>query len=92
MIDHVALGYLLDRVDALVWALTDLLVEPMAGEEIFELYRQEAEGGRRKGRARCAGADRRSLMEIRQRTMASGFLIQPRYGRTTLGRVRLYSR
>jgi hypothetical protein len=28
------------RVDALVWAFTDLLVEPMAGEGIYELYRQ----------------------------------------------------
>jgi len=29
-----------DRVDALVWALTDLLVEPMAGGGIYEVYRQ----------------------------------------------------
>jgi phage terminase large subunit-like protein len=29
-----------DRVDALVWALTDLLVEPMPGEGIYEMYRQ----------------------------------------------------
>jgi phage terminase large subunit-like protein len=29
-----------DRVDALVWALTDLLVEPKRGEGIYELYRQ----------------------------------------------------
>lgn len=29
-----------DRVDALVWALTDLLVEPMPGEGIYETYRQ----------------------------------------------------
>jgi phage terminase large subunit-like protein len=29
-----------DRVDALVWALTDLLVEPRRGEGIYELYRQ----------------------------------------------------
>jgi phage terminase large subunit-like protein len=40
--DRVALGYSPDRVDALVWAFTDLLVEPMAGEGIFELYRQQA--------------------------------------------------
>jgi terminase large subunit-like protein len=31
-----------DRVDALVWALTDLFVTPMAGEGIYELYRQRA--------------------------------------------------
>jgi phage terminase large subunit-like protein len=29
-----------DRVDALVWALTDLLVEPMPGEGIYEVYRE----------------------------------------------------
>ena len=29
-----------DRVDALVWALTDLLLAPMAGEGIYEVYRQ----------------------------------------------------
>jgi phage terminase large subunit-like protein len=29
-----------DRVDALVWALTDLLVEPMPGEGIYEAYRR----------------------------------------------------
>ena len=40
--DRVALGYSPDRVDALVWAFTDLLVEPMKGEGIFELYRQQA--------------------------------------------------
>jgi len=32
-----------DRVDALVWALTDLLVEPMSNQGIFELYRQLAQ-------------------------------------------------
>lgn len=31
-----------DRVDALVWALTDLLVEPMASAGIYELYRIQA--------------------------------------------------
>ena len=29
-----------DRVDALVWALTDLLLVPMIGEGIYEIYRQ----------------------------------------------------
>ena len=29
-----------DRVDALVWALTDLLVTPMSGQGIYEAYRQ----------------------------------------------------
>jgi len=31
-IDRVAAGYSPDRVDALVWAFTQLLVEPMKGE------------------------------------------------------------
>jgi hypothetical protein len=31
-----------DRVDALVWALIDLLVEPMPGEAFIEYYRQRA--------------------------------------------------
>ena len=29
-----------DRVDALVWALTDLLVTPLSGQGIYEAYRQ----------------------------------------------------
>jgi phage terminase large subunit-like protein len=36
-----AAGFSPDRVDALVWALTDLLV-PMSNEGIYELYRQLA--------------------------------------------------
>jgi phage terminase large subunit-like protein len=40
--DRAAFGYSPDRVDALVWALSDLLVEPMSNEGIFELYRQRA--------------------------------------------------
>jgi phage terminase large subunit-like protein len=35
-----------DRVDALVWALTNLLLEPMPNEGIFELYRQLAQKAR----------------------------------------------
>ena len=38
-----AAGYSPDRVDALVWALTDLLLEPMSNQGIFELYRQLAQ-------------------------------------------------
>jgi phage terminase large subunit-like protein len=33
-------SYSPDRVDALVWALTDLLVEAMPAEGIYEMYRQ----------------------------------------------------
>jgi hypothetical protein len=35
-----SMGYSPDRVDALVWALTELLVEPAPGEGIYEFYRQ----------------------------------------------------
>jgi phage terminase large subunit-like protein len=38
--DGARAGYSPDRVDALVWALTDLLVEPMPGEGIYEIYRR----------------------------------------------------
>jgi predicted phage terminase large subunit-like protein len=40
--DRATAGYSPDRVDALVWALTELLVEPRAGDGIFEAYRQLA--------------------------------------------------
>jgi phage terminase large subunit-like protein len=36
-------GYSPDRVDALVWALTELFLKPMPGSGIFELLRQQAE-------------------------------------------------
>ena len=35
-----------DRVDALVWALTDLLLEPMPDQGIYDLYRQLAHKAR----------------------------------------------
>jgi phage terminase large subunit-like protein len=44
------MGYSPDRVDALVWALTDLLIEPMSDQGIYDLYRQlsiQASGGAR---------------------------------------------
>jgi hypothetical protein len=40
--DRQSAGYSPDRVDALVWAATELLVEPMKSWGIFELYRQRA--------------------------------------------------
>jgi phage terminase large subunit-like protein len=40
--DRQRAGFSPDRVDALVWGLSDLLVEPMAGEGIYEIYRQAA--------------------------------------------------
>jgi len=42
-IDRAAAGYSPDRVDALVWAFSELLVEPMPGEGLYEFYRQQAE-------------------------------------------------
>jgi hypothetical protein len=44
-IDRAAAGYSPDRVDALVWAFSELLVEPMesAGTYDYELYRRYAE-------------------------------------------------
>ena len=41
--DREATGYSPDRLDAMVWAATELLVEPMASYGIFELYRRQAE-------------------------------------------------
>ena len=41
--DRTASGYSPDRVDALVWALTELFLHPMPGSGIFELLRQQAE-------------------------------------------------
>src|SRR5262245_43879151 len=40
--DRQTAGYSPDRVDALVWALSDLLVEPMSNEGIYEFYRRAA--------------------------------------------------
>jgi phage terminase large subunit-like protein len=42
-------GFSPDRVDALVWALTDLLLAPMASEGLYEVYRRlsnQAQTGR----------------------------------------------
>ena len=41
--DRERAGYSPDRVDALVWALTELFLHPMPGSGIFELLRQQAE-------------------------------------------------
>jgi phage terminase large subunit-like protein len=40
--DRRTAGYSPDRVDALVWAVSELVVEPPAGEAIFEAYRRLA--------------------------------------------------
>lgn len=41
-----------DRMDALVWALTELMVEPLPGQGYIDLYKQRAD----EARARKAGA------------------------------------
>src|SRR5215469_3537782 len=41
--DRQRAGYSPDRVDALVWALSDLLVDPMKSDGIFLLYKQRYE-------------------------------------------------
>ena len=42
LFSRAAAGYSPDRVDALVWATSELLVEPMKGEGIYQLYHQQA--------------------------------------------------
>lgn len=41
--DRARAGYSPDRLDALVWALTDLMIQPMQGWGWYELQRQRAE-------------------------------------------------
>jgi phage terminase large subunit-like protein len=41
--DRATAGYSPDRVDALVWALTELLLAPRAGDGIFDTYRRLAD-------------------------------------------------
>jgi hypothetical protein len=66
--DRKTAGYSPDRVDALVWAMTELLVEPMKGYAIFELYRRQAEAIA----AQQAEAKKRAAVEI---TYAPGSLV-----------------
>ena len=42
--DRQTAGYSPDRLDALVWATTELLVEQMKGANVFELMRRRAAG------------------------------------------------
>ena len=53
-IDRAAAGYSPDRVDALVWAFSELLVEPMKGEGIYELYRRGAEAAAQRSKPQPA--------------------------------------
>jgi len=70
--DRATAGYSPDRVDALVWALTDLLVEPMANSGVFELYREQAR--------------QLALEQCQARTEAGVCARQPRVRETTAGR------
>jgi len=54
--DRKTAGFSPDRVDALVWALTDLLVEPMPGEAMIEYYRMRAVEAAEKKAADAAAA------------------------------------
>ena len=50
-IDRAAAGHSPDRVDALVWAFSELLVEPMKSEGIYELYRRYAEAAEQRDKS-----------------------------------------
>ena len=47
--DRQAAGYSPDRVDSLVWAMTELLVTPMPSYAAYELAREQAEFGMSNG-------------------------------------------
>ena len=53
-IDWATAGYSPDRVDALVWAFSELLVEPMNSEGIYELFRQRAEAAAQRSKPQPA--------------------------------------
>jgi hypothetical protein len=44
--DRATAGFSPDRVDALVWALTDLLVEPMPYEGLMQFLREQSQAAR----------------------------------------------
>ena len=41
--DRAAAGFSPDRCDALVWAFSELMVEPMAGQGFYDLARERAQ-------------------------------------------------
>ena len=55
--DRATAGYSPDRVDALVWALTELLLAPHAGDGIFDAYRRLAGSSPAPPSIKSAGAD-----------------------------------
>ena len=48
--DRAKAGFSPGRVDALVWALTDLILQPMKSWGLFELYRQRAEAAQQRNK------------------------------------------
>jgi phage terminase large subunit-like protein len=54
-LDRAAAGHSPDRVDALVWALSELIVAPMGSAGIFDLWRERAESTQKAAEARDAG-------------------------------------
>ena len=53
-VDRAAAGYSPDRIDALVWAFSELLVEQMPSENVFELYRRQAEAAAQRSKPQLA--------------------------------------
>jgi hypothetical protein len=53
-INRAAAGYSPDRIDALVWAFSELLVEQMPSENVFELYRRQAEAAAQRSKPQHA--------------------------------------
>ena len=53
-IDRAAAGYSPDRVDALVWAFSELLVEPMNSEGLYEFYRHQAKAAAQRSKPQPA--------------------------------------
>jgi phage terminase large subunit-like protein len=48
--DRAKAGFSPGRVDALVWALTDLILQPMASWGLYELYHQQAEAAKQRSK------------------------------------------
>jgi hypothetical protein len=59
--DRAKAGFSPGRVDALVWALTDLILQPMKGSNIYELYRENAEAAKQRNKPRPTNTNRRKF-------------------------------
>jgi phage terminase large subunit-like protein len=74
--DRHAAGYSPDRLDALVWAAIELLVEPMKGYGLFDVMRRRAAGETLEeiaGTAKTIPEDKRkpSLLEVYKQALAT---------------------